>query len=183
VCQCGPTQRRQPPNLCCAGLHIILTGQWYIEIPMTSSELCYLMLSNSFHIRNKDVGSIDKRKVMHRLVTSWTRKLHQGHPLQKTWQNSHKYVYVRDYGRFQVIMAATQTSSRACRHQVVTYIATSSLESYYWHICFKAIINEEWKKYPLLGNGCVTCTNRKTVGRGVFCGVRADAIQRRLAAN
>jgi hypothetical protein len=34
----------------------------------------------------------------------------------------------------------------------------------------------ESEEQPLLGNGCVTRKNRREVGRGVFCAVRAEAV-------
>jgi hypothetical protein len=38
--------------------------------------------------------------------------------------------------------------------------------------------NVEPAKQPLLGNGCVTRNNGVTVGIGIFCAVRAEAILR-----
>jgi hypothetical protein len=34
----------------------------------------------------------------------------------------------------------------------------------------------EPEKQPLIDNGCVTCNNGVTVGSGVFCAIRAEAI-------
>jgi hypothetical protein len=39
----------------------------------------------------------------------------------------------------------------------------------------------EQQKQPLLGNGCVTRNNGITVGSGVYCAVRAEAMQRGTA--
>jgi hypothetical protein len=36
--------------------------------------------------------------------------------------------------------------------------------------------NVEPEKQPLLGKGCVTSNNGVTVGSGVFCAVRVEAI-------
>jgi hypothetical protein len=33
-----------------------------------------------------------------------------------------------------------------------------------------------FEKQPLLSNGCVTCNNGETVGSGVFCTVRVEAL-------
>jgi hypothetical protein len=47
-------------------------------------------------------------------------------------------------------------------------------------------VAKQWlcKQRPLLNNGCKrhACNNRRTAGSGVFCAIRAEAIQRGAAA-
>jgi hypothetical protein len=51
---------------------------------------------------------------------------------------------------------------QATRHNIIAYLLK--------------VRTEEPEKQPLLGNGCITHNNEVTVGRSVFCEVRAKAI-------